>query len=233
MENVDFGLTKRDLEIIELMSSFGGKTYIFVLAKTFWLKNKNAEQQARNRIQKLKKKKLVRYKETGLTNPKNVILFSDAGKRFVFENFGININDTSVSPFTTWHTIYEQITFYNLKLLSKNVERTIVKKWKEKGYSHTPDLVYTNKKDKNVYIEIELTLKRPDRYMDIFTKMQKDDVGTVLYVFENDKKMKVLGTKIPIWDRIYYTTIDKIIESGEKGKLIAKKQKDFLEEIGK
>ncbi len=226
----EFGLRPRDMKILEMMSIMGGKTYMPVLMKTAFLNT--AEQTARNRLQVLrKKKKLIRYKPTGLVNPKNAILFAEEGKRFASDVFGVNIGEPSISPVTTWHNIYEQITFFWLKELGKDVERTIVKKWREKGYKHTPDLVYKNPKNKYVYVEIELTKKRPDRYVDIFNRMVADDVGSVLYVFENDNKMKVLGTKIPIWEKIYYTTIDKIVEGGQQGKLIAVKQADFLKSL--
>ena len=226
----EYGLTEKDMFLLEIMAEFNGKIFMPVLMKTFFLGK--AEQTARNKITKLMtKKKLVRRKPTGLIYPKNAIILTEAGKRFVNDYFSKNISEINLTMTTLWHTIYEQITYYYLKILGKNVERTIVTKWKQKGYSHTPDLVYTNAKGKNVYVEIELNIKRPDRYLDIFSRMKKDDVGTVLYVFENDRKMKTLGTKIPIWDKIYYATIDDIIESGSKGKLIAKKQKEFLEEI--
>ena len=227
----EYGLRPRDMEILEMMAVMGGKTYMPVLTKTAFLHT--AEQTARNRLQVLrKKKKLIRYKPTGLVNPKNAILFTEEGKRFASEVFGINVGDASISPVTTWHNIYEQITYYWLKKMGKDVERTIVHRWRKKGYHHTPDLAYKNQKGKYVYVEIELTKKRPDRYIDVFNRMVADDVGSVLYVFEDDRKMQVLGTKIPLWDKIYYTTIDNIVKGGEAGKLIAIKQADFLKSLG-
>jgi len=230
MKNIDFGLTERDLEILELMANFGGKTFVYVLAHTFWANAKKAEQQVRNRLRKLSNKKIIRYMSTNLNYPKNAVVLTESGKNFVDDYFGIKIHSISLSAVTTWHTIYEQISFYWLKILGKNVERTIVAKWRE-NHNHTPDLVYQNNKGKNVYVEIELNKKRPDRYIEIFNKMQADDVGAVLYVFENDQKMKTLGKKIPIWDKINYITIDKLIEGGKNGKLLAIKQSEFLKNL--
>ena len=225
----EFGLTEKDMFILEIMTEFGGKTYMPTLMNTFFLGK--AEQTARNKITKLmNKKKLVRRKPTGLVKPKYAIVLNENGKRFVNDFFGKNISEINVTATTTWHTIYEQISFYWLKILGKNVERTIVAKWRE-NHNHTPDLVYQNNKGKNVYVEIELNKKRPDRYIEIFNRMQNDNIGSVLYVFENDKKMQVLGTKIPVWEKIYYITINKLIEGGKNGKLLAIKQSEFLKSL--
>lgn len=226
----EWGLTKRDMEILEMMATFGGKTYIPTLTKTAFIDA--GEQTAKNRVQVLKKKKkLIRHRPTGLAKPKNALVFTEEGKRFADQAFGISIIEPSLSPVTTWHTIFEQITYYWLKKLGKDVERTIVKKWTKLGHRHTPDLVYKNPKGANVYVEVEITPKRSGRYIEIFERMHADDVGSVLYVFENEQKMKTLGKKIPLWDKIYYTTIDRLIDGAKEGKLKAIKQKDFLKQI--
>jgi len=232
MKFEDFGLTERDAGVLEMMANFGGKTYIKVLEQTFWFGVKNAEQQARNRIQKLKKKKLVRHMETGLVNPKNAIVLTEQGKQFVDDFWGIPIHTITISAVTAWHNIYEQIVWYWLKKLGKDIERAIVKKWIPQGYRHTPDLYYKNDKGNLVYVEIELTRKRPDRLLDIFAKMKADGVSAVLYVFKDEKQMKTLGTKIPLWEKIRYVTIDKLIESAQNGKIGAVKQVEYLKSIG-
>jgi DNA-binding Lrp family transcriptional regulator len=225
----EFGLTDRDMELLEMMMDFGGKTYMPVLEQTAFLGVK--PQTIRNRLQKLQKKhKVIRYKATGLVNPRNALLLSENGKRLVYQVWGINVGEPNVSPVTTWHTIYEQITYYWLKKLGRNPERTIVTRWSKKGFKHTPDLVYF-KNEKPIYVEIELTPKRQNRLIEMFQRMKADGVAAVLYVFENDKKMKTLGTKIPVWDKISYITIQQLIENAQRGKIGAIKQTDYLKEV--
>ena len=219
-------ITKRDFEIFELMSIFGGKTFLPVLEKTFF----NNKQVAKNRLTILAKDKMIKYVPTGLINPRNAIYPTANGLRYFAEN-GLRGVVTDVSSSTVEHLMLEQITYFYLKKIGKDVKRTIVKNW-SKEHHHTPDLCYEHN-GKNVYVEIERTHKRPDELAKIMTKMKKDNIHIVLYVFENDKKMEQIGKKIPIFEKAYYLTIDKLIEASKNGKIGAVKQLDYLKEIGK
>ncbi len=219
-------VTDRDFQIFELMSNFGGKTFLPVLAKTFF----NNEQVARNRINKLKKEKLLRTVATGLMSPRNAIYPTAKGLRYFTEN-GLRNIVTEVASSQVHHLMMEQITYYCLKKIGKDVKRTIVKNW-SKEHHHTPDLCYIHK-GKNVYVEIERTHKRPDELAKILVNMKKDDIHIVLYVFENDKKMEQIGKKIPVFDKAYYVTIDTLLESSKNGKIGAVKQSEFLKTISK
>jgi hypothetical protein len=247
-------ITKRDFGILKLMGEFGGKTFTPVLAKTFWHGKKIPVQASRDRINILKNKyKLLKLIPSGLMSPKNVIALSEYGKRFT-EDEGIKNTFVSFSPVTVNHLILEQITYFWLQEIGKNPKRTVVKNWalrkkreiseseetkfvveqvksddwsKQNKYNHTPDIAYKIK-EKLVYVEVELSKKRPEGYIDIFNKIKKDGVKSVLYVFESKKKMLSIGKVLPIWDKVFYVDIDTLIESAQTGKLGAIKQEDFL-----
>ena len=219
-------ITDRDNEIFKLMSEFGGKTFLPVLAKTFF----NSEQVARNRLNVLKKKhKLIKYVPTGLMSPRNAIYPTENGIRY-FQEEGLKTIRSDVSASQVNHLMLEQITYFYLKKIGKKVKRTIVKNW-SKNQHHTPDLCYEYK-GKYVYVEIERTNKRPDVLAKIQLNSLKDNVHIILYVFENDKKMKQLGSKIPMHEKIYYVTIDMLIEASKNGRIGAVKQLDYLKKIG-
>ena len=224
-------LQERDWEFLNIMAHFGGKTFRRVLAETCFLGLKNPLQQSANRIYKLKKSmKLFKYIETGLSKNKYVIALSKSGTELLNES-GYNIKaSVTISPQTVNHTILEQISFYWLLKMGKKVERTIIARW-SKEHNHTPDLMYSLDSGEMIYVEVELSKKSPQRYIDTFTKMKKDGVKSVLYVFENEKKMKQIGRVIPTWDKLFYITKDELIECFENGKLKAKKQIEVLKEI--
>lgn len=219
-------ITQRDKKIFEMMSEFGGKTFIQVLSKTFF----NNEQVARNRMNVLKKQKMIKYVNTGLMTPRSAIFASDLGTRYFAEN-GLRTIRTDVSASQVEHLMLEQIAYYYLKKIGKNVNRTIVKNW-SKEHHHTPDLCYLHNNGKPVYVEIERTHKRPSELAKIQVNSCKDNVHIILYVFENDKKMKTLGTKIPLHEKIYFVTIDTLIVNSKNGKIGAVKQLDYLKKIG-
>lgn len=227
------GLTDRDRLIMRMIAEFGGKTYIPVLTRTFWIDATNPTQAARDRVNKLKKKyKLLRHTETGLTNPQNAIAFTDFGKRWALEHTDLVAGKFFLSPVTVWHGIYEQIAYYWLLQSGRSdVSRTIVKNWSV-DHRHTPDLLYFHK-GKPVYVEIELNHKAQDRYVKIINDSKQDGVHAMLYVYENEKKMVQLGKKLPNSDLIYITNIDALIQSVRNtGKIGAMKQKDFMKKIG-
>ena len=230
------GLSPRDKEIFRMMAEFGGKTFNEVLARTFWHDKKVPVQQVRDRIGKIKKKyKVIRLVATGLMKPRNAIAFTEFGKKWAQEETNIEIGSFFLSPVTAWHGIYEQIAWYWLKKSGRNdVSRTIVKNWSLE-HKHTPDLLYFHNGDKSkpVYVEIELNTKSADRYLEVMRKCKLDKVHAIFYIFENEKKMKQIGRKLPINDKVYITNIDSLIESVTKtGKIGAVKQIEFMKKLG-
>jgi len=225
------GLSQRDKDIFLLMAEFGGKTFNEVLARTFWHKKAVPIQQVRDRISKIKKKyKIIRLVPTGLMTPRNAIAFTDFGKRWVQDEINMEVGSFFLSPVTAWHGIYEQIAYYWIKKSGRNVSRTIVKNWSLE-HKHTPDLLFFHKEDKSkpVYVEIELNGKSPNRYSEIMSKCRRDKVYAIFYIFENEKKMKQIGRKLPIDNKIYITNIDDLILSVlTTGKIGAIKQIDFI-----
>ena len=218
-------ITERDFQIFALMSEFGGKTFLNVLSQTFF----ENEQVARNRLNILKKDKMIKFVKTGLMSPRNAIYPTDAGLRY-FKEKGLKTVVTSVSSSTVEHLVIEQIAYFYLKKIGKNVERTIVKNH-SKSHAHTPDLAYVHDQ-KKVYIEIERTIKREDELAKIFLNIKKDDVHAIIYVFENEKKMAQIATKIPIFEKVHYVTIDALKSASKDGKIGAIKQIEYLKKIG-
>jgi len=225
------GLSERDVNILRMIAEFGGKTFIEVLEDTFWYGKKLASQQARDRVQKLKKKyKLLRHVPTGLVKPRNAIALTEFAKRYAEDELGIETASLFLSPVTIWHSIYEQIAWYWLCLGGREASRTIVKRWSLE-HKHTPDLLYFHEGDtaKPVYVEIELHPKSPSRYIDIMRRIHADKVHAVLYVFENENKMRKIGRKLPVDDSLYFVSIDRLIQSvSTTGKIGAIKQIDFM-----
>lgn len=229
------GLTDRDRGIIEMIAEFGGKTFIEVLAITFWHGRKVPEQQARDRVQALKKKKLVRLVSTGLMKPRNAVALTAFGRRWTHDETEIDAGSLFLSPVTIWHGIYEQVAWYWLRRADRPVDRKVVWNWSKEHY-HTPDLLYHHNHDsqKPVYVEIETNKKTPERYIDLFEKSKKDGVYAMLYIFENEKKMQQIGRKLPIWDKIYMITIpDLIANVANTGKVGAIKQATFISTLQK
>lgn len=222
------GIPSRDLEIIRLMTFFTGKTYIPVLARTFFEGNEAGEQQAKNRITQIQKRYgTVRYTPTGLVKPRSAIVLTEAGKRLA-EDMGLSSQYNPPSAVTVWHQILEQQTFFWLERAGKEVIRTYVRDWKgERGFSHTPDLAYYNDKDL-VYIECETSKKRPDQYTEILLKAsEKDKAKIILYVFSDEKEMIKIGKVIPDFEKVRYATLDQLIAHAKEGKVKGISQLEF------
>lgn len=148
-------LTERDKEILFLTANFGGKTFIEVLEKTLWYGYKSSKQQARNRMYVLTNRYgYFTQKLTGLMTPRNAYAVTERGRDAIRTLFDINLSPTvNVSANTTHHNIMEQVTFFWLKKLGKNPQRTIVKKWSI-NHKHTPDIYYETERG-GIYVEIE------------------------------------------------------------------------------
>ncbi|MDQ7083892.1 MAG: hypothetical protein Q9M36_02735 [Sulfurovum sp.] len=226
------GLTPRDRDIFRMMAEFGGRTFNEVLERTYWHGKKVPLQQARDRITKIKSKyRLIRLVSTGLMKPRNAIAFTDFGKRYILDETDIEVGNFFLSPVTVNHSIAEMITWYWIRKSGRlDVSRTIVKNWSLE-HKHTPDLLYFHNEDqtKPIYVEIELNAKSTKRYLEIFNKCDLDKVHAIFYVFSNEKKMRQLGRKLPINDKIHITNIDDlIINVSTKNKIGALKQIDFI-----
>jgi len=224
-----FDLTARDLEIFEMIGVFGGKTSLPALGMTFFSHASDPEQQARQRIFKLRKKGLLKQKPTNLMRPRNYYIPTSVGRELIEDRFGIHVSSSPhFSTATFWHGIYEQVAWYWLRRFGRDPQRAIVKRW-SREHHHTPDLYYTNAKGKIVYVEIEMTKKNSESYSKIFTNMLKDNIAAVLYIFESEKKMKQIGRVLPVWEPVRYVSIDQMIGAA---RLEAIKQSDFLLKIG-
>lgn len=224
-------LTERDVEILKLMSVFNGKIFIDVLAKTIWHDYKNAPIQARNRMQKLKKNfNLFLLKNTGLQSPRSAFVMSEFCKDIVRTLFDISISSNiTLSAVTAKHMSMEMISYYWLNKIGRDVKRTIVKEW-SKSNKHTPDLFYTQN-NKRIYVEIERNLKSPGAYNSLFVNLIKDDVYKILYVVENEKRVKQFANNLPKSDKIMIISIDELIQNcSVNGKIGAKSQKEIIGE---
>ena len=77
-------ITNRDIEIFKFVNKYG-KTYIEVLAKTFFTN----EQVARNRINTLAKQNLISYWNTNLMKPRRAIVLTADTKVMLEDEFEI------------------------------------------------------------------------------------------------------------------------------------------------
>lgn len=220
-------LTDRDKDILKLMSTFNGKTYIEVLASTLWYGFKSPDLQARNRMTKLAKKyNLFLHKKTGLASPRSAWVLSEFGKEVVRTMFQKNITNISVSATTTHHNIMEQITFFWLHKLGKDPQRTIVKKWSA-DHKHTPDLLYF-KGDELIYVEIEKTFKSAGAYNGIFAAMIQDKIAKVLYVVESEARVEQFARALPNSEKIMLVSVETLVNAAQNGKIGAVSQKAAL-----
>ncbi|MDY0292571.1 MAG: hypothetical protein RBR02_09590 [Desulfuromonadaceae bacterium] len=226
---MDF-LTARDKEILELTSVFGGKIFVDVLIKTFWINHKMPKSQARNRMDVLTNKyNLFMLKPTGLMSPRSAYVLTEYGKGVVKTLFDKDIYNVAVTTTTVKHNILEMITFYWLQKLGKNPTRTTVANWGQKqNFKHTPDIAYRMEDNRLVYIEIETTVKSAGSYNSIFANIIQDKVHKIIYVLEDEKKVAQFVGKLPTSERLMLVSIDTLVNSAQSGKIGAKSQKEIL-----
>lgn len=206
--------TERDISLLKFINYFG-KSYAEVLAEVFFAGGK---QICKNRINVLKNKYgLVKFNKTGAMSPQNYITLTASGARFL-EDRGVDIKSPHFSLVTLQHNIVEQLSYHALTLAGKNVERCTVSTWGS-SHNHTPDLVY-QEGEKLVYVEIELTKKSQKKLAEIFQSIEKDGVSVVLYVCENEKAVESYKTYFPRWDKLRFTSIDKMLETAKTEKKI-------------
>lgn len=217
-------ITDRDLEILKFLNIYG-RTFTQVLGRTFF----NSEQQARNRINKLAKGKIIRYMATGLISPRNAIALSSEMQKY-FIDIGIEPKKAQLSMTTIEHNIIEQITHFWLLKIGE-VERTSVAKHGSKMH-HVPDMILTLPNGSKIFVEIEMQKKSKVRYEDIFNKFAKDNPAQVLYVLPKKEAVSSLAYFVPNADNVRFIDIDTLIENvRETGKVGAKLQREMVEEF--
>jgi hypothetical protein len=173
-------ITKRDKEIVDFINIFG-KTYYKVLGKTFF----SNEQVARNRINLLIKEKIfktVKLDQEEINAPKTCIVLGTEGK-FIVEDKG-----KSVKVFRTTrrinHNLYEQIAYYYL-VQTGTVERTTIANH-FKDYKHIPDFILKTN-NLTLFVEIELSLKSPKRYIQLIEKTLFSGMDRILYIVPDEQ----------------------------------------------
>ena len=173
-------ITKRDKEIVDFINIFG-KTYYKVLGETFF----NNEQVARNRINLLIKEKIfktVKLDQEEINAPKTCIVLGTEGK-FLVEEMGKSVKDFRTTRRIN-HNLYEQIAYYYL-VQTGTVERTTIANH-FKDYKHIPDFILKTN-NLTLFVEIELSLKSPKRYIQLIEKTLFSGIDRVLYIVPNEQ----------------------------------------------
>lgn len=173
-------ITKRDKEIVDFINIFG-KTYYKVLGETFF----NNEQVARNRINLLIKEKIfktVKLEQEEINAPKTCIVLGTEGK-FIVENMGKSVKDFRTTRRIN-HNLYEQIAYYYL-VQTGTVERTTIANH-FKDYKHIPDFILKTN-NLTLFVEIELSLKSPKRYIQLIEKTLFSGIDRILYIVPNEQ----------------------------------------------
>lgn len=173
-------ITKRDKEIVDFINIFG-KTYYKVLGETFF----NNEQVARNRINLLIKEKIfrtIKLDQEEINAPKTCIVLGSEGK-FIVEDMGKSVKDFRTTRRIN-HNLYEQIAYYYL-VQTGTVERTTIANH-FKDYKHIPDFILKTK-DLTLFVEIELSLKSPKRYIQLIEKTLLSGIDRVLYIVPDEQ----------------------------------------------
>jgi hypothetical protein len=180
-------ITKRDKEIVDFINIFG-KTYYKVLGETFF----NNEQVARNRINLLIKEKIfksVKLEQEEINTPKTCIVLGSEGK-FIVEDMGKSVKDFRTTRRIN-HNLYEQIAYYYL-VQTGTVERTTIANH-FKDYKHIPDFILKTN-NLTLFVEIELSLKSPKRYIQLIEKTLFSGIDRILYIVPNEQiALKIYG----------------------------------------
>ena len=183
-------ITQRDKEIIYFINKFG-KTYYKVLGDTFF----NNEQVARNRINLLIKGKILRnvkLEQEEINAPKTCITLGVEGKKII-SDLGLPIKDFRTTTRIN-HNVYEQIAYYYLSKVA-TIERTTIASHFIK-YKHIPDFIL-NTNDLTIFVEIELSLKSPKRYIDLITKTLNSGIDRILYIVPDEQMALKIKDYLP------------------------------------
>lgn len=225
-------ITKRDKEIVDFINIFG-KTYYKVLGETFF----NNEQVARNRINLLIKEKIfktVKLDQEEINAPKTCIVLGTEGK-FIVEDMGKSVKDFRTTRRIN-HNLYEQIAYYYL-VQTGTVERTTIANH-FKDYKHIPDFILKTN-NLTLFVEIELSLKSPKRYIQLIEKTILSGIDRVLYIVPDEQIAIKIYNYLPnsLRDFInfsYITFEDLKINVLTDGKIKPKsypKTKDYIKPI--
>lgn len=200
-------ITKRDKEIVDFINIFG-KTYYKVLGETFF----NNEQVARNRINLLIKEKIfksVKLEQEEINAPKTCIVLGTEGK-FIVEDMGKSVKDFRTTRRIN-HNLYEQIAYYYL-VQTGTVERTTIANH-FKDYKHIPDFILKTN-NLTLFVEIELSLKSPKRYIQLIEKTLFSGIDRILYIVPNEQIALKIYDYLPISLREFinfsYITFDDL-----------------------
>lgn len=199
-------ITNRDIEIFKFINSYG-KTYIEVLAKTFFTN----EQVARNRINSLAKQNLISYWNTNLMKPRRAIVLTADTKVMLEDEFEIKAKNVKLNRTTIQHNIIEQITQFHLSKIG-SVERTTVSTHQDK-LNHIPDFIFTNSNGNKINIEIELSKKSAPRYTKLMQDVAKDNPDAIIYILDSKTKIKSFASIMPKWQKLYFISIDELIKN--------------------
>lgn len=199
-------ITKRDIEVFKFINRYG-KSYLEVLGQTFY----PTVQNARNRFNKLSKYELIGYWTTGLMKPRRAIVLRDEVKSLLENEHDIKSKKAKLNVSTIHHNMVEQLADFYISKLDGWVERATVYEHSKKLH-HIPDLIYHHPQGR-IYIEVELTKKASNRYIDIFELMKKDNIIMVVYVVKNKVTLRSYANTFPKWQRLYFITIDDLINN--------------------
>lgn len=222
--------SKMDEEILAFIGEFG-RTYSYVLGKTFF----SNEKQAIGRIHKMKVKGLIERVPTGLNKPRNAILLTKMAKDYLLANDAkIKKNKGSISHLN--HNIMEQIAFYHLSKIGDTIRAST---WHHMNvYFAVPDLV-VRFDNFNIAIEVEATQKSKSRYEEYVKKAKldverSDRLHRFLFVTKNKAFAETIANAMPIWDRLFFIDIDTLIDNIKTYKKITPfSQKQLLKKIEK
>ena len=225
-------ITKRDKEIVDFINIFG-KTYYKVLGETFF----NNEQVARNRINLLIKEKIfktVKLDQEEINSPKSCIVLGTEGK-FLVEEMGKSVKDFRTTRRIN-HNLYEQIAYYYL-VQTGTVERTTIANH-FKDYKHIPDFILKTN-NLTLFVEIELSLKSPKRYIQLIEKTLFSGIDRILYIVPNEQIALKIYDYLPISLREFinfsYITFDDLKKNVlTEGKIKPKsysKTKEYIKPI--
>ena len=220
---VKTGLSQRDIDILLFINEFG-KSYSEIIHKCFF--SNTSEQVCKNRLTVLKTKyNLIKHTATDAISPRYYISLTEAGKRYIYEELGVEYNPCFFSLSSLNHNFYEQLVFFALKKAGKEPMRTKVIKW-SKEHNHTPDIAYCNG-EKLVYVEIEISRKSTEVYNKIFNNIIKDGVSNIIYLAKDEKWKDRFLTILPKFDGLRVADIDTFFDIATKeGKIVADKQEN-------
>ena len=183
-------ITKRDKEIVEFINAFS-KTYYKVLGETFF----NNEQVARNRINLLIKEKILRTVKLDLeeiNSPRTCIVLGAEGKKII-SDLGKPLKDFRTTKRIN-HNLYEQIAYFYLSKVTPVERTTIANHYTQ--YKHIPDFII-HLDNKTLFVEIELSLKSPKRYIELVTKCLNSDIENILYIVLDDNMALKIRDYLP------------------------------------